>query len=87
MLLIHLIARAYAVPTTTLPAKAYDTILRGGVHVEPDWLPSDLTHRMRADAETLQRDGLFVADGLTNTAKAKAEQGWVRNGGAARGSR
>ena len=25
------------------------------------------------DAETLQRDGLFVADGLTNTAKAKAE--------------
>ena len=53
----------------TLPAKAYDTILRGGVHVEPDWLPSELTHRMRADAETLQRDGLFVADGLTNTAK------------------
>ena len=44
--------------------------------MEPDWLPSDLTHRMRADAETLQRDGLFVADGLTNTAKAKAEQGF-----------
>ena len=76
MLLIQVIAKAYTVPTTTLPAKAYDTILRGGVHVEPDWLPLDLTHRMRADAETLQRDGLFVADGLTNTAKAKAEQGF-----------
>ena len=76
MLLLQFIAKAYTVPTTTLPAKAYDTILRGGVHVEPDWLPSELTHRMRADAETLQRDGLFVADGLTNTAKAKAEQGF-----------
>ena len=35
MLLVHFIAKAYTVPTTTLPAKAYDTILRGGVHVEP----------------------------------------------------
>ena len=31
LVLLQLIAKAYTVPATTLPAKAYDTILRGGV--------------------------------------------------------
>ena len=64
--------------TSLLSASAIPTIARGGVHVEPNWLPPTLMKAMRADAKQLFSDGLFSADGLTNTAVAKDRQGFSR---------
>ena len=64
--------------TSLLSASAIPTIARGGVHVEPNWLPPTLMKAMRADAKQLFSDGLFSADGLTNTAVTKDRQGFSR---------
>ena len=60
---------------STLPS--LDPLLRGGLVVAPNWLPADLTQRLRQDAITLQQGGSFAASGLSNTAKGdKLQQGF-----------
>jgi Rps23 Pro-64 3,4-dihydroxylase Tpa1-like proline 4-hydroxylase len=50
---------------------AMNTIARGGVHQEPNWLPPSLVTALRVDAQHLFEDGKFSAAGLTNTALSK----------------
>ena len=60
---------------STLPS--LDPLLRGGLVAAPNWLPADLTQRLRQDAITLQKGGSFTASGLSNTAKGdKLQQGF-----------
>jgi len=62
---------------TLLSPGSIDTIAQGGVAVEHNWLPPDLVKSLRADAKDLFRSGQFQPDGLTNTARARAEQGFT----------
>ena len=59
-----------------LSPEALSTIRHGGVHVEPNWLPAPLVRALRDDAAGLFSRGLFAPDGLTNTAKGRARQGF-----------
>ncbi|KAL1526436.1 hypothetical protein AB1Y20_015148 [Prymnesium parvum] len=55
---------------------AIDTIAAGQVHVERDWISPKLLSALRRDAQGLHENGLFSADGLTNNAKSRDEQGF-----------
>jgi len=46
-------------------------IANGGVAVLPNFVPPDLVERLRTDAKTLQKQGHFRPDGLTNDALKK----------------
>jgi Rps23 Pro-64 3,4-dihydroxylase Tpa1-like proline 4-hydroxylase len=54
------------------------TIAAGGVAVIPNFLSTDMIHKMRQDAKLLHQQGYFVADGLTNTALNKDVQGFTQ---------
>ena len=47
-----------------LPPSAYETVLRGGIAVVPDFLPRDVARALRDDATDLHRSGHFAADAL-----------------------
>lgn len=76
-----------------LAPSAASTIAAGQVYVQRDWLPPELVRSLREDAEQLHVNGMFSADGLTNNAKSRDEQGFTtendrqvsrRRGGASR---
>lgn len=58
---------------------ATETIASGRVHVQENWLPPELVTAMRRDAEGLHASGMFSADGLTNNALKKEQQGFSAN--------
>jgi len=62
---------------TALSAEAIHSIDRGGIHIEPQWIPPRLVAALRADAKDLFAQGLFSPDGLTNTAVSKTKQGFT----------
>ena len=76
MLLSAIVVPSAVVASPVLPAGAAAAISSGLIHVEPAWLPPPLCKALRVDADNLFRQGLFSADGLTNTAKKYAEQGF-----------
>ena len=59
---------------------AFERIARGGVHIEKNFLPPELTRALRADARYLFEKGEFQPDGLTNTARTRSEQGFTTRG-------
>ena len=59
-----------------LSTGAIDTIASGQVHVERGWIPPDLVAALKEDAEYLHNAGMFSADGLTNNALKKGQQGF-----------
>lgn len=53
-------------PTTPLlPPDAYDTVLRGGIAVVPDFLSPSLVKSLRSDAHALYDEGHFTTDALS----------------------
>eukprot|EP00966_Prymnesium_polylepis_P083804 1940700-Prymnesium_polylepis.1 len=59
-----------------LSTGAIETIASGRVHVERSWIPPDLVAALKEDAEYLHAEGMFSADGLTNNAIKKDQQGF-----------
>ena len=55
---------------------AWERIARGAVHVERDFVPRELCEALRRDARDLHERGLFRGDGLYETGKARAAQGF-----------
>jgi alkylated DNA repair dioxygenase AlkB len=46
------------------------TIARGGVHVEQNWLPPELTDALLQDALHLCEEGMFINDGLADPSRS-----------------
>ena len=62
--------------SSLISSESIRTIERGEVAVLKDWLPPSLTNALREDAKQLFARGEFQPDGLTNTARARSEQGF-----------
>ena len=57
---------------TNLPDHIIDTINRGGIAQVDDFLSSSQVSKLRADAQTLFREGHFITDSLANYGKSAA---------------
>ena len=74
-LLVQLVTASAS--ATVLPL---DALARGQIIAVKDWLPRDVTDRLRADAQALREAGAFKSSGLSNTAKGdKTKQGFGRS--------
>ena len=71
---------ALASASSSAAALPLDALARGQLVVMRDWLPRDLTDRLRADAYSLRENGAFKSSGLSNTAKGGiTKQGFDRS--------